>query len=100
MEDGFREYLLPYEWKKMCQRRKTGGTWDIYLISPNGKRFRSNVELEKFLANNPDVKIDREVTNCKRLRDLSSSNEKEPKKRKLEKESEKSPEKTEMSENV
>ena len=35
---------------------------DIYLISPDGKRIRSEIELEKYLKENPNIKCDLEVT--------------------------------------
>ena len=62
--------------------RKDGRTWDVSLISPTGKRLRSNVELNTFLAKNPEVRCDREVTDCKRPRDLPNSieNKKAPEK--------------------
>merc|ERR1712083_88067 len=39
------------------------GHWDFFVFSPDGQRFRSNVELNKYLENNPEVKCDRNVTN-------------------------------------
>ena len=72
-KEDFVEYRLPHGWLKQGLRRKggeTSGHWDIYLISPNGKRLRSNVELESFLASNPNISIDRESTNSSRPREL------------------------------
>ena len=68
----FREYDLPHDWKKQCRLRKDG-RWDVSLINPAGKRLRSTVELNTFLAENPEVKCDREVTDCKRPKDLTNS---------------------------
>ncbi len=63
------EYGLPYGWKKLLTRRLSGasaGNWDTYLISPLGKRLRSNVELTNYLKSNPDVKCDLELTKVQR----------------------------------
>lgn len=63
------EFELPYGWKKLAHRRKSGkseGNWDTYLISPLGKRLRSNVELERYLEANPKLKCDRSVTTISR----------------------------------
>ena len=79
-----REYSLPHGWKKVGQKRRslsrfnktsnsTRGDWDFYIISPSGKRFRSTVEVNKYLDKNPDVKCDRNVTNTHRPVDLQSS---------------------------
>ena len=61
-------------WKKVGHRRKNGksadGRWDFYLHTPKGKKLRSNVEVAKFLAENPDVKCDLSVTNTARPTDL------------------------------
>jgi hypothetical protein len=61
-------------WKKVGHRRQTGksadGRWDFYLHTPTGKKLRSNVEVAKFLAENPDVKCDISVTNTARPTDL------------------------------
>ena len=61
-------------WKKIGHRRQNGktanGRWDFYLHTPTGKKLRSNVEVTKFLAENPDVKCDLSVTNTTRPTDL------------------------------
>ena len=44
--------------------------WDFYVFSPNGQKFRSNVEIKKFLEKNPSVKCDLEVTNTSRVKDM------------------------------
>ena len=61
-----KEYSLPYGWKKMGNKRKNGDNWDFYVICPSGKRFRSNVEINRYLDANPDIKCDRNVTNTNR----------------------------------
>ena len=61
-------------WKKIGHRRQNGktanGRWDFYLHTPTGKKLRSNVEVTKFLAENPDIKCDLNVTNTTRPTDL------------------------------
>ena len=66
----YKEFELPYGWKKTGQRRKDGERWDFYLFAPNGQKLRSNVEIKKYLENHPDVKCDLEVTKIsKKLED-------------------------------
>ena len=58
------EYSLPYGWKKIGQRRQGDqDRWDVYLITPCGKKLRSNLEVDRYLEKSPDVDCDREVTN-------------------------------------
>ena len=56
---------LPYGWKKQCMKRqgKNSEYWYFYLINSDNKKFRSNVEVAKYLENNPSVKCDLSVTN-------------------------------------
>ena len=61
-KDDYKEFQLPYKWKKTGQRRKYGDRWDFYVFAPNGQKFRSNVEIKRYLENHPDVKCDFEVT--------------------------------------
>ena len=61
--NNFREYLLPFGWRKIGHRRGNSDSWYFEVYNPNGKKFRSNTELTKFLENNPQVKCDRKVTN-------------------------------------
>ena len=71
------EYSLPYGWKKLVRKRQQTGqgnkTWDIYIIAPCGKKLRSNPEIEKYLSENPDVQVDRHVTNISKPGDFNSS---------------------------
>ena len=78
------EYSLPHGWKKIGKKRRSlsrldktsnsrRGDWDFFIISPSGKRFRSTVEVNKYLDKNPHVKCDRNVTNTNRPVDLQSS---------------------------
>ena len=61
-----KEYKLPFNWKKQCKRRKSGNSWDVYITHDSiGERFRSNVEINDFLSNHPEIKCNRELTNCK-----------------------------------
>ena len=65
-EPDLKEYELPFNWTKQCKRRKSGNTWDVYVThGSSGKRFRSNVAIDDYLTNNPEVKCNRELTNCK-----------------------------------
>lgn len=44
---------LPSGWRRECVQRKTGkteGLYDVYIFSPEGKKFRSRVELARFLV--------------------------------------------------
>ena len=69
----FREYLLPFGWKKTGKRRQSSNKWDYYLISPNGSKFRSTVQLNKYLDANPDVKCDRDVTDAQEPTEIQLS---------------------------
>ena len=55
------EYSLPHGWKKIGKKRRSlsrldktsnsrRGDWDFFIISPSGKRFRSTVEVNKYLG--------------------------------------------------
>merc|ERR1719418_366994 len=80
ISEDSREYSLPYDWKKLARRRQhtsQGNTiWDIYIIAPCGKKLRSNPEIEKYLSENPDVEVDRDVTNTSKPSELISSGSK------------------------
>jgi len=56
---------LPHGWKKFCLRRQNTDRWDFYLLSSDNKKFRSTVEVKRYLKNNPSVKCDIDVTNTK-----------------------------------
>ena len=71
------EYSLPYGWKKVGIKRKkkhkySCQNWDFYVWSPCGKKFRSSCEIDEFLADNPKVKCDKELTNNKRPEDFKT----------------------------
>ena len=63
---------LPYGWTKEvvylknqpCMRGKIRE--DIYLISPGGKKIKSDSKLQMFLDENPNIKCDLAVTSTKR----------------------------------
>merc|ERR1712008_424169 len=64
--EDYKEISLPYGWKKEGHRRKgsnPGKHWDFYVFSPEGMKFRSTKEVNKYLDNNPEIKCDRNVTN-------------------------------------
>ena len=74
--DDIVEYSLPYGWKKVCHKRKRidkttdAYRWDVSLIHPNGKKFRSTIEVERYLGENPDEKCEPSVTNTTLPNDL------------------------------
>ena len=57
------EFSLPHGWKKIGRKRKNKDHWDFYLISSDSKKFRSNAEVKRYIAKNPNVKCDLSVTN-------------------------------------
>ena len=70
-----KEYFeLPYGWIKEVVSTKNQPSMrgkvreDIYLISPgsNGKKFKSDIKLQKFLEENPNIKCDLAVTSTKK----------------------------------
>ena len=67
--ENYIEYSLPYGWKKKGHKRQNQEgdkiRWDFHVICPNGKKFRSNVEINRYLEANPEVKCDRNITNTK-----------------------------------
>ena len=59
--------LLPHGWKKEGKRRVSNRkSWDFYIISPDGKRLRSNNEVKRYLENNPKIQCNLNVTNVSR----------------------------------
>ena len=69
-KDDYREYSLPFGWQKIGRRRLNQKDWDFYIISPEGKRFRSTIGVNKYLDINPEIKCDRNVTNTQLPSDL------------------------------
>ena len=69
-KDDYREYSLPFGWQKIGRRRLNQKDWDFYIISPEGKKFRSTIGVNKYLDMNPEIKCDRNVTNTQLLSDL------------------------------
>lgn len=62
---NYEEYELPFGWKKKCSKRVNGkyaGKWDVVLFCPFGTRLRSNVELNRYLMENPNIEYDPKVT--------------------------------------
>ncbi|KAM7364265.1 PHD finger protein MBD-R2 [Cochliomyia hominivorax] len=55
------DWRLPPGWvKHMYQRSNVLGKWDVILVTPNGKRFRSKADLKNYLEEqgqvyNPDI---------------------------------------------
>ena len=65
----FVEYQLPYGWKKVGFQRRSGYKY-FYVYAPNGKMFRSNVEIKHYLGMNPEVKCDLDVTNTSNMKNV------------------------------
>ena len=62
IEAEFKEYL-PHNWVKEVYRQKEEGKYHKFVTHiPTGKRFRNNVQIDKFLSKNPDIKCDRDRT--------------------------------------
>ena len=58
ISETYKEYELPYGWKKIGHRRNIVNKrprWDFYIISPSGRKFRSTLELTRYLAENPKL---------------------------------------------
>ena len=65
VEENYQEFSLPYGWKKVGYKRKSGASkdqWDFHVLSPLGKKLRSNIAIRKYLEINPDIKCDPNVT--------------------------------------
>ena len=54
-------FKLPYGWKKFGHKRQNSD----HLFSSDNKKFRSYLEVERYLKNNPNIKCDLSVTNTK-----------------------------------
>lgn len=54
----------PRGWERLVIIRKEGSTRfaDVYYISPSGKKLRSTVDVEKYLAENPEHAVGVEMT--------------------------------------
>ena len=76
-KEDFVEYQLPYGWRKVGSRRPDNQTWDISVYGPNGERFRSNIEIRKYLERNPEVECDLDVTNTYRLKNMQKDQSKD-----------------------
>ena len=67
-----REYKLPYDWSKKLTRRRTGketGRWDVYIYSPEKKKFRSNLEIQTYIRDHPEVEYDPESIKIQKPKD-------------------------------
>ena len=63
---GEKRYELPNGWGKRLVQRKVGvsmGKWDVYLITPDGAKLRSNPDLVRYQAENPEMAIDTKYIN-------------------------------------
>ena len=67
------EYDLPFGWKKIAQRQKSDrNRWVFTIHAPNGTKFRSTVEIKKFLEKHPEVECVLEVTNTFSMKGLKN----------------------------
>ena len=73
------EYPLPYGWKKVGQKRANEKGWDFYVFNPEGRKFRSNIQIKKYLEKNPDVPCDLEVTNTCKPKGFRTPSKEKPK---------------------
>ena len=71
--EDFKEYSLPFGWKKTGHRRQSSTKWDYYVTNPEGSKFRSTVQINKYLDSNPNVKCDRDVTDAQEPTEIQLS---------------------------
>ena len=63
MKTAIFDQTFPSGWRKVITQRsqkaeKTANRFDSYVYSPSGKQIRSNVELLKYIMDNPDIVSD------------------------------------------
>ena len=46
---------LPPGWKRKVVKRLRGDRYDVYILSPTWKRFRSGPQLQEYLEKNPQL---------------------------------------------
>ena len=64
IEENYREYDLPFGWKKVAHKTKyRAGEWHISIRSPNGKKCQNFNDIEKFVLKHPEMKYDAKLTN-------------------------------------
>ena len=59
----YQEFALPFGWRKVGQKRPNSKKWDFLVFNPDGKKFRSNVKVNKYLENNSEITCDQKVRN-------------------------------------
>ena len=63
IEENYREYELPFGWKKIAYKKKRSNGWAIRIKSPYEKWFHSNKEIENYVKQHPKVEYDSKITN-------------------------------------
>ena len=63
IEENYREYELPFGWKKIAYKKKRSNGWAIRIKSPYEKWFHSNKEIENYVKQHPKVECDSKITN-------------------------------------
>ena len=59
--EDYQEFALPFGWRKVGQKRKNSNRWDFSIFNPEGKKFRSNVKVNKYLENKSEITCDQKV---------------------------------------
>ena len=59
--EDYQEFALPFGWRKVGQKRAKSNKWDFLVFNPEGKKFRSNVKVNKYLENNSEITCDQKV---------------------------------------
>lgn len=53
--EDYQEFALPFGWRKVGQKRAKSNKWDFLVFNPEGKKFRSNVKVNKYLENKSEI---------------------------------------------
>ena len=61
--EDYQEFALPFGWRKVGQKRKNSNRWDFSIFNPEGKKFRSTVEVKKYIENKSEITCDQKVRN-------------------------------------
>ena len=78
-EQGDIENLKKEDLKNFIKKRANEKGWDFYVFNPEGRKFRSNIQIKKYLEKNPDVPCDLEVTNTCKPKGFRTPSKEKPK---------------------